>query len=205
MTDPIDSEPPDGEWRPFDVATVAAAMDAVTEQWWLSGGVALDRFLGAETREHGDIDISMPVGEFTAVTTMLAGSFDVRIARSGRLYPLAAADSLDAVHNLWVRESVVGPWRFQLNLEPTQADRWIYRRDPRITRPLVEVVRTIDAVRCVAPEVQLLWKTAAPTPKDELDWTYVIPRLDRVALGWLRDAVRVAHPDSPWFGRFTEE
>jgi hypothetical protein len=34
--------------------------------------------------------------------------------------------------------------------------------------------------------------------KDEADFSRVLPRLDRQARGWLREALGLAHPGHPW-------
>lgn len=55
-----------------------------------------------------------------------------------------------------------------------------------------------DGVPVIAPEVQLLFKARADRPKDTRDAEVVVPLLDASARRWLIDAVRRAHPDSPW-------
>lgn len=187
-----------GPWRPYAVDRVVEVMDGITDDWWLSGGEALDRFVGRRTREHGDVDVSIPTAHSDAVTERLAERFDVRIASRGRLHPLADAAAVGAVHNLWVREAEGRPWRLQVNLEPCDAATWTYRRDPRVTRPRTDAVVTLGGVPCTAPAVQLLWKAKAPTGKDELDRAVVGPQLPEVERVWLADAIALAHPASPW-------
>jgi hypothetical protein len=187
-----------GQWQPYPVERVVEVMAEITGDWWLSGGEALDRFVGHRTREHGDVDVSIPDADFDAVTTRLTERFDVRFASRGRLHPIADAPSVGPVHNLWVRETGGGPWRFQVNLEPCDASTWIYRRDARVTRPRDEAIVAIGGVPCTAPAVQLLWKSKAPAEKDELDRTVVVPLLTDDERRWLADAIELAHPASPW-------
>ena len=187
-----------GEWRPYPVDRVIEFMNEITEDWWLSGGEALDRFVGRRTRDHGDVDVSIPAADLDIVSALLADHFDVRIASHGRLHPIADAASVDALHNLWIRESSGGPWRFQVNLEPCDATTWAYRRDLRVARPRADAIITLDGVRCTAPAVQLLWKAKAPIAEDELDRAEVEPRLDADERRWLDDAIALAHPASPW-------
>ena len=186
-----------GEWRPYPVDHVVELMGGITDEWWLSGGEALDRFVGHRTRDHGDVDVSIPTAHVDAVTERLATSFDVRIASRGHLYPLAAARDVEPRHNLWVRE-LDGPWRLQVNLEPCDTTTWTYRRDDRITRPRADAIVTLDGVPCAAPAVQLLWKAKAPIEKDERDRTVVLPLLPEHERRWLTDAIALAHPSSPW-------
>src|SRR3954469_5332456 len=187
-----------GPWEPYPVHRVVDVMCEVTDDWWLWGGEALDRFVGRHTRAHGDVDVSIPTAHLEPVTNRIADHFDVRIASHGRLHALAHAASVDAVHNLWVREPAGGPWRWQVNLEPCDGTTWWYRRDERITRSRADAIVTLGGVRCTAPAVQLLWKSQAPTAKDELDRAVVEPLLPDGERTWLADAIGVAHPDSPW-------
>jgi hypothetical protein len=173
-------------------------MTGITDDWWLSGGEALDRFVGHHTRDHGDVDVSIPTAHLGRVTTRLAEHWDVRIASRGRLHPLGAARDVVALHNIWVRAHDGGPWRFQVNLEPCDETTWTYRRDDRVTRPRRDAIVTLDGVPCTAPAVQLLWKAKAPVAKDELDRAVVLPLLAPRERAWLDDAIAVAHPTSPW-------
>jgi len=185
-----------GEWEPYPVARVVEVMTGITDDWWLSGGEALDRFVGRRTRDHGDVDVSIPSANSDAVTERLAARYDVRIASGGRLYPREA--TVEPHHNLWIRERDGGPWRFQVNLEPCDGATWTYRRDERVTRPRTDAILTLDGVPCTAPAVQLLWKAKTPTAEDESDRAVVQPLLDDAEHAWLAGAIALAHPTSPW-------
>jgi hypothetical protein len=86
----------------------------------------------------------------------------------------------------------------QINLEPCEGDDWVYRRDPRVRRPLTEVIQEWGGIPCVNPAVQLLWKARDRASKDELDLDAVLPRLVPAERAWLAAAIELAHPDSPW-------
>src|ERR1700759_5249888 len=119
-----------GVWEPFDVAAVLALMTGTRVMWWLSGGHALDVFLGRTTRSHADIDISLRRADLHAFQCHLAGRLDLRVARDGRLHDLPDGPAGDEVHGLWARESATGPWCLQVNLQPVEGGEWSYRRDP---------------------------------------------------------------------------
>jgi non-ribosomal peptide synthetase component F len=166
--------------------------------WWLSGGCALDLFVGRRTRAHGDIDISVRRDQLPGVAAQLEARLELQIARDGQLWPLDA-DSADAsVHGLWARAVGGGPWRLQVNLEPCSGEEWIYRRDPRVHRPLAELIEHRGGVPCVKPAVQLLWKARDHAPKDEIDLSNVLPLLPAAERAWLASAIALAHPESPW-------
>lgn len=69
-------------------------------------------------------------------------------------------------------------------LEESDGADWVYRRDPRIRRPLAGL-----GDRVLAPEVQLLYKHHAATPKDLADLRNVLPTLTPSARAWYDAAV----------------
>ena len=193
-----------GDWDPFDVASVSGLMAGTDALWWLSGGCALDVFLGRVTRVHGDIDVSVRRSDWPLVRSYLADRLEVFIARGGALYALPGPElPLDEeVHNLWAREIDGDAWRLQLNLEPCNGAAWTFRRDTRVRRPTAEVVwHRDDGLPFVNPAVQLLWKARDAQPKDEIDRANVAPHLSAAERAWLAEAITLAHPDSPWRGR----
>src|SRR4051794_4203406 len=148
-----------GVWDPFAVATVLAMMAGADVTWWLSGGHALDVFVGRTTRQHGDIDISLRRADLHAFQCFLAGRLELQVARDGRLHDLPDGPTGDDVHGLWARETATGPWRLQVNLEPVDGTEWVYRREPTVRLDLEHVIRyRDDGLPYVAPAVQLLWK-----------------------------------------------
>jgi hypothetical protein len=52
------------------------------------------------------------------------------------------------------------------------------------------------------PEIILLFKAKnADRPKDEADFTAVLPKLDSARRSWLVDALRLLHPGHSWLAR----
>lgn len=188
-------------WTPWTISEAAALLAGAPARWWVSGGVAVDRWLGFRSRDHGDLDVSVARADWPALGAHLAHTVQVWIAEAGRVYPLCGRPVTAGSNNLWLRESTGGPWRLQVNLEDVAGDTWIYRRDRRVTRPFADTTWTSDGVLCVRPAVQLLWKAETPRPQDEHDYTQVVPRLDQGERRWLATAIRLAHPASPWVTR----
>ncbi|HTK16413.1 MAG TPA: amino acid transporter [Acidimicrobiia bacterium] len=169
--------------------------------WWLSGGCALDVFLGRATRPHGDIDVSVRRSDWPTLRRHLSDRLDIVIARDSRLHPLPESNGPldDSVHNLWARVPDGDAWRLQINPEACVGTHWVFRRDPRIRRPMTDVVwHRDDGLPFVNPSVQLLWKARDPQPKDETDLANVEPHLVAAEREWLKNAITLAHPDSPW-------
>ncbi|OIH97581.1 nucleotidyltransferase domain-containing protein [Curtobacterium sp. MCBA15_001] len=183
-------------WSPLSVPAVAELLSGTPA--WLSGGVALDHWLGRVTREHGDVDVSVTRGHLPSFLSTLPVSLRPFAAQDGWLTPLDELPSLAGVVNVWCRDDRSGRWSLQVNAEVGDDASWVYRRDSAVTLPWSDAVLVVDGVRTVAPQVQLLWKSRSPTATDEDDRRQVMPRLGPAAAEWLARSIRTAHPDSPW-------
>lgn len=188
-----------GQWS---AATPAAAQEwlrSVRARWWIAGGWALDLYLGRQTREHTDLDVSCFRADFGALRAAL-DSWEFHVASEGTLRRLAAGDGLRAEdHVLWCRPVGAPQWTLEIMLEDRDGADWVFRRDPAIRRAADDLVLATEAgVTFLRPEVQLLYKAKAPRPRDHDDLKAVLPRLDRAAVEWLRRALVRAHPGHPW-------
>ncbi len=154
----------------------------------MSGGYAIELAVGRSYREHADVDITVLRRDQQVMRALLA-DWDVHAADPpGTLRPWPVGEVLpDHVHDIWVREHPGGPWRFQVMLDEADGEKWVYRRDPRIRRPLSTLTITDNGIARIAPEVQLLFKAKSPRPKDELDFTERCPcSMAYDVAGWMR-------------------
>ncbi len=188
-------------WEPFTVAGLIEFLAPVAVPWWLSGGYALEEFLGRSTRAHGDIDVTVARQNWPVMQAALRPVLDVFVARDGHLFDVDEVGVPGAVRNLWARELGGGPFRVQFNLEPIAEGVWTYARDGRVQLPVEQATWWSSRAWCINPAVQLLWKAKTPCPKDEQDYSDVVPRLTTREKAWLHQAVRTAHPASPWVPR----
>jgi hypothetical protein len=127
-------------------------------------------------------------------------TWEVFEIKDGRLTHLAAGSvpPLD-VHSLWCRPTAADPWAIELMLEEADGDTWVYRREPRIRRPMSTVVRqSPDGLPYLAPEIQLLYKSKGPRERDDADFVQIWPLLDADARTWLHDALELTTPDHSW-------
>ena len=186
-------------WSPHEAAR---HLEALTAPWYVTAGWALDLFLGAQTRVHDDLEIGVPERRFAEVQEALA-SFEIVVIGDGAAWAATEA-ALVEYHQTWVREPG-GPWRVDVFREPWDADRWIFRRDPRIHQPAASAVsRTADGIPFLRPEIVLLFKAKAQRPKDEVDFTTFLPHLDNNRREWLRDALMLVHPGHAWLERLPQ-
>jgi hypothetical protein len=194
-------------WEPLDVEEVSRLLAAAPFPWWISGGLAIDLFLGRETRSHEDLDVGVLRRDQCALYAILE-DFEVHAARSGTLTELTAAERGRGLaapdHGLWCRRRGRESFDLELLLNEGRGEDWVFRRDPRVRRPLREIfARAPGGVPYLVPEVQLLFKAKTRRPKDEADFESARPALSPNQRAWLADALRVVHPDHPWTAHLT--
>src|SRR5262245_16222 len=127
-------------------------------------------------------------------------TWEVFEAKEGCLTQLAAGcvPLLD-VHSLWCRPTAADFWTIELMLDEADGDTWIYRREPRLRRPMSTVVqRSPDGLPYLAPEIQLLYKSKGRRERDDADFAHVWPLLDADARTWLLDALELTSPGHHW-------
>ena len=85
-------------------------------------------------------------------------------------------------------------------LDDAADGEWVYRRDPRIRRPLPELSgpASTSTYLVLAPEIQLLYKSEHPRSKDERDFHVVHDHLTPDQCRWLDGALAVTSPAHPW-------
>lgn len=178
---------------------------ALGTPWWIAGGWALDLFLGKVTRPHKDLDIGIFRRDAVKVLAALSG-WEFFEAKGGTLTQIVSGKPPRAeVNSLWCRRADTAQWELELMLDELDHDRWIFRRDPRIDRPLtIAIRRNSEGIAYLAPEIQLLYKARATRAEDQADFDRVVPRLDPEARDWLRGSLARMDPGHPWLSMLGE-
>lgn len=191
-----------GLWAPISLLEAATVLGGMNVPWWIAGGHAIELFVGRQIRDHGDLDVGVFRRDQLLIREHLKG-WDLQAASGGTLRPWPLGKRLlDDVNDVWGRQGPEDPWALQLNLNDSVGDRWVFRRDQLVSRPLGEVVvRTSEGLPYLAPEVQLLFKAKDPRPEDERDLEAALPLLTRERRRWLDQAISKSHPDHPWLLR----
>jgi hypothetical protein len=194
------TDAPWGVWDPASVPEVAARFAAITPPWWVAGGYALELAAGRRWREHGDIDVLLLRRDQLAAQQALAGWQWWAAEPSGTLRRWLAGQLLPAdVHDIWCRPGDDEPWRIQVMLDESDGADWVSRRDRRIRRPIASLgCVSPGGIPYLCPEIQLFYKAKRPRPKDEADFTAVLPLLTGDQRRWLHDAIVQAYGRHPW-------
>jgi hypothetical protein len=191
------SAPTLGPWEPLTLESAVETFAPAPFRWWVSGGHALDLHLQRSWRDHEDTDVGVVRSDLPAVQALLS-DWDLHVAAAGQLTPWRGEPLAIDRHqnNLWCRLTATGPWVLDVTIGEGSNENWIYRRDPSVQLAwAVAVLRTADGVPYLAPEVQLLYKSKGLRPKDNVDASEVIPRLDARQREFLG---RLLGPDHPW-------
>ena len=84
-------------------------------------------------------------------------------------------------------------------LDESEKDVWLFRRQPRIARPLGAVIRrNADGIPYLSPEIQLLYKARSPRARDQADCDLIAPLMDANARAWLKQSLRDLDPEHEW-------
>ncbi len=176
-------------------------MSRLHAEWLVVGGWAVDLFIGYPTREHDDVDIGLARDDQLAARRLLAGwRYEKVVSRGTELSrePWPDREWLALpVHEIHAHSPAGQHVEFLL-LE-RDADNWVYRRDPRVTRAWgLLSFRSASGFRVLAPEVVLLFKAKGRRERDQADFETLLPRLSDGSRAWLRAALDLAHPGHRW-------
>ena len=87
----------------------------------------------------------------------------------------------------------------EILLNEYDGGRWVFRRDPAITRPAKLIsARSAEGVPFLRPEIVLLYKSRDAGPNDHADFDRAAPLLDLDSRAWLGAALRRHVPGHRW-------
>ncbi|MDP5228147.1 MULTISPECIES: hypothetical protein [Arthrobacter] len=177
---------------------VARLLDAVDVRWWLSGGVALDHWLGRKIQERGNTDVSTTSADVARLVDLLPERFSAWVAVDEVLTPWNEVPEGVDVQPVSIHDDQAGTWVLRVNVEDGIQRAWLYRRDPRLQLPWERAVLDVGGIPTGAPEVQLVWKALRPRPQDDVDKDAVLPALSEEARAWWERSILSVHPHSTW-------
>ena len=95
-------------WNSLPPQAVAELLADAPVRWWLSGGVALDRWLGEPIRERRNTDVSVVHADLPALVASLPDGYDAWAVRDEELVPFAEVSVEDEVQPVLVRDVEAG-------------------------------------------------------------------------------------------------
>lgn len=186
-----------GRWLAPDPQQVVELFGGAPFRWWIAGGWAVEAG-GGRRRRHDDTDVAVLLQEVDLVREWLS-DYHLWEAHSGTLRPLVPDDELrPGPEQLWVRRDATQPWLLDLVLTPTDAERWLYKRDHRVSMPLAEIGVVAGGATFLRPCLILLYKARLLRPKDEADFRSLLPCLPAADVAWLDEALALVAPEHPW-------
>lgn len=189
---------------PPEIARVAELLRPLRIPWAIAGGWAIDLALGRLTRAHADVDVAVLRRDQWALPEQLSGWAFEKVV-DGKRIPWRAGEWLELpIHEVHGRADATSP-EVEFLLNEAQGGDWVFRRDPRVRRPLAQVFRPGPArLRLLAPEVVLLYKSNDPREANEHDFAVAQELMDAEARAWLDAATalpkRETFPSEPGDG-----
>jgi hypothetical protein len=190
------SERADEEWDGWSPARAFSEIGSTEVPWCVTGGWAIELFVGAPFRAHADLEVAIPSSRWPEFRPCLS-DLEFFVAGSGELFAIEDP-AFDEHHQTWGRDSL-GRFRIDVFREPHDENTWICRRDSRLRRPYSDLIGLTDGdIPYMVPEVVLLFKAKHDLPKDRQDLNEALKRMDERSIRWLADAIAIVHPDHEW-------
>ena len=210
---------------------MAEVMSTYSRPWCLCGGWAVDAWLGRETREHRDFDVTLFADDYQEFFNHLSGwnmvahcGPDPGVVTEpwdGRALDLPAhlhARPPGAENHERLLRWVTPPFEgekdgldIEFVINEAEDGEWLLNREPRISLPLDRCWRDSEAgMPTAAPGVILFYKATAyhddprfqgRRPYDESDFFALLPLVGQAERRWLAESIEAARPGHPWLER----
>ena len=183
-------------WRPD---ALAQRLHGSGITWYVTGGWALDLFLGQQTRYHADIEFATLPSDIPKARKALS-ELEFFAARNGELSFLERdANVPDDIWQMWGADFKSQVWRVDMMIERGTKDRWIYKRNNAISQPRDQAIYKNDhGIPYLAPANVLLFKAKHIRAKDDQHFARVLPHLRSHEKVLLRRWIASEHSAHSW-------
>ncbi len=188
------------QWTPLSLPEAVAVFADAPFQWFLGGGYAVEQFLPAPIRAHGDIDVVIFRDQQLQLQRWLDGWCLFAADPPGALRLWQPDEYLPfGIHDIWGYRQGADAWQIQWMLAEVDGDEWFYRKNAQIRGKRSDLIAHYKGLPCTRIEVQLMFKAKGRRPRDEQDFQAALPLMSSAAKIWLRDSLRLLYPDGhPW-------
>jgi len=185
------------------VRDFAQVMQGFGRPWFVSGGWAIDLFLGRATREHADVEIGVYRSDQNFLRAHLSGwalEKAIQTPEGGKWVPWQSNEELQLpIHQIKATCSRPGHGELEFFLNERIGTHWASRRHCGLMVPADDATMiSFLQIPILAPQIQLLFKAKQTRPKDQADFECTLPRLKSAQIEWLTTALRKYHPAHPW-------
>jgi len=183
-------------WEPLPYTKIVKRLQDAGVACWVSGGWALDIFLGRQTREHKDTDVTILRKDQAGVRDAFS-SWEIYHTHAPGLRFWRAGELPESAPNVWLRRNRESAWAFEVMFQESDGGDWVYRRNRAIRRPIEDIgLVDADGTPFLKPELQLLFKGGGTSYRktDLADLESVLPHLDARSRAWLLDSLRTEFP-----------
>ena len=184
------------------LAGVADRMSDFGPSWGLCGGWSVDAWLGHQTRDHVDVDLTVFHEDQDAVFDYFRGA-----------WLLNGHDAVDGDGTQpWDGRRLEFPshihaysdqgLHLDIQLNRRSDGDWIFSTRAGLTLPISRcILPSAWGLPTLAPEAVLFYKAIGRIrPHDEADFQVLAPQLADAARSWLRHALSALRPYHPWLG-----
>ena len=184
-----------------EVQNISRIMSGFENPWFIAGGWAIDLFIEHVTRNHMDIEVAILRCDQLAIQSYLENwKFKKVIPDTGDIEPWEKGEYLELpIHEIHARNVDCESSTFEILLNESHEDKWIFRRNPKISRPLL--ILGLHSKLCIpflSPEIVLLYKAKNLTIQDEADFNNVRELLSEKSRKWLKKSIKICNPGHPW-------
>ena len=193
-------------WDPLSPAEAQELFSGLSAPWWISGGWAIDLFIGHQTRPHGDLDVLI-LRDDQLIFQKHLSHWDLSDRRLPDFTTWSKGDFLDPpINDIWGRRTPESPWAIQLMLMETDGDSWVFRREPTITGPISSLGRIAKSgIPYLSPQIQLLYKANnLQINRNNADFKNTLPFLNYEEAAWLRQSLELCYPGHEWISKLSQ-
>jgi hypothetical protein len=196
----------ESRWSPLSVDDVVEVMRGAGFFWCLAGGHAIERVVGRSYRVHDDIDIVVLRSQQLAVQRWFSEWTLMAVDPPGCLRAWEAGEKLTwRVHDIWAQRANAAGWEVQIMIQEDDGASWFFRRDDRVHGRVDQLAVHVQGVPVLRPALQLLFKAKSSRPRDELDFSELLPVLTKTERQSLWEWLELTSPNGhPWMATLEE-